>query len=105
MMGECPLLKGQSSLQIGAWCRKFSYTPTRSRVPRRRQVVGVVSEMALDAFFPAMGVKPEAAVLASAVLATSSVVANFFSGMQLEQRRAELALEVGYCCMYKYCII
>lgn len=53
-----------------------------------------VAEMTIDTFLPALGVKPELAVLMSAVLATSSVLINYMSGVQLEQKRAELALEL-----------
>jgi len=53
-----------------------------------------VAELGLDMFFPALGVKPELAILGSALLAVSSVVFNFYSGSALEQRRAELALDV-----------
>lgn len=54
----------------------------------------IVANMSFDTFLPALGFAPEFAVFGSAVLATSSVVMNYFSGMQLEQKRAELALEL-----------
>ena len=69
--------------------RKSSGSRFRGRGP-----CPIKAELGVDAFLPALGVKPEAAVLASALLATSSVVANFFSGVQLEHKRAELAIEM-----------
>lgn len=74
-------------------CRKILQHRSSSRF-RGRGPYLIKAELGVDAFLPALGVKPEAAVLASALLATSSVVANFFSGVQLEQKRAELAIEM-----------
>lgn len=64
-----------------------------SRVGRPKSV-NVRADLAVDAFFPALGIKPEAAVLASALLASSSVVMNFFTSINLEKKRAELAIEM-----------
>lgn len=49
-----------------------------------------------ETFLPAFsGIKPsEAALITSALLAASSVVMNFFSGISLENKKAELAIEL-----------
>jgi len=81
----------------GLACRKILQQRRRSSSSSRFRGRGpcpIKAELGVDAFLPALGVKPEAAVLASALLATSSVVANFFSGVQLEHKRAELAIEM-----------
>lgn len=73
--------------------RRADRAPARKPMPSRATSL-LIADLTFDSFLPALGVKPEAAVFASAVLATSSVVINFFSGVQLEQKRAELALEL-----------
>ena len=62
--------------------------------PARRRRVTPTAMIGFDTFLPALGVNADTAVLASAALATLSVLVNFFSGTALEQKRAELALEV-----------
>ena len=52
--------------------------------------------MSVESFLPALGMKEEMAVLASALFAVVSVVANFFGGVLTEKKRAELQLEVGW---------
>lgn len=52
--------------------------------------------LGLDAFLPALGMRPEAAVLASAGFAVVSVVVNLYGGVITEKKRAELQLEVGW---------
>lgn len=49
-----------------------------------------------ETFLPAFsGIKPsEAALITSALLAASSVVMNFYSGISLENKKAELAIEL-----------
>ena len=75
--------------------RRPSHPPSSPRLPRRRpQVIRVEATFGVDSFFPALNVAPEIAVLASAGLATSSVVINYFSGVQLEKQRGEMALEL-----------
>lgn len=61
---------------------------------RDRGSVVVLAEIGLDTFLPALAMKPEVAVITSAVLATGSVVINFLGGLQLESKRAELQLEL-----------
>jgi hypothetical protein len=80
--------------------RSFAALPTRHPAlppPRRCASAGaglVVADLGFDTFLPALGIKPEAAVLTSAVLATGSVFINLVGGLQLEQKRAELQLEL-----------
>eukprot|EP00887_Chlorella_sp_A99_P002227 scaffold21.g2227.t1 len=50
--------------------------------------------MGVDAFLPALGMKQEIAVLASACFAVVSVVVNFWGGVLTEKKRAELQLEL-----------
>jgi len=67
----------------------------RQRAPRRAQrALSPRAMLGIDSFLPALGVSPEIAVLTSAALAATSVVVNFYSGSALEQKRAELALEL-----------
>lgn len=87
-------------------CRKYALFPLESRcikpsplrrlaprrVERHPRAALTVAEMTFDTFLPALGVTSEKAVIASALLAVSSVIINFFSGIKLEQKRAELAL-------------
>lgn len=72
----------------------FSKRARRCRTRSNSMVVLVLGEVGFDSFLPALGVKPEAAVLASAFLATASVVINFLGGLQLESKRAELQIEL-----------
>ena len=66
-----------------------------SRRDTKRVAVRAVGEvMGFETFLPALGVKPEAAVLMSAFLASGSVMMNFFSGISLEKKKAELAMEL-----------
>ncbi|KAI8101382.1 hypothetical protein M9435_001488 [Picochlorum sp. BPE23] len=71
------------------------------RRPRRAGILSrqtktrlVTANLSLDAFLPALGMNSEIAVLVSALLATTSVAINFFSGMSLESKKAELAIEL-----------
>lgn len=48
---------------------------------------------------PAMGIKPELVVLASAACATVSLAINLFGGVVREQKRAEAQLEVRLASM------
>eukprot|EP00204_Picochlorum_oklahomense_P003417 CAMPEP_0118798134 /NCGR_PEP_ID=MMETSP1161-20130426/564_1 /TAXON_ID=249345 /ORGANISM="Picochlorum oklahomensis, Strain CCMP2329" /LENGTH=110 /DNA_ID=CAMNT_0006725449 /DNA_START=177 /DNA_END=506 /DNA_ORIENTATION=+ len=71
------------------------------RRPRRAGILSrqtktrlVTANLSLDAFLPALGMNSEIAVLMSALLATTSVAINFFSGMSLESKKAELAIEL-----------
>jgi hypothetical protein len=75
-------------------CFSKSGKPVSLSRAKRSIQKAIVADITFDTFLPALGVKPEAAVFASAVLATSSVALNFFSGVQLENKRAELAIEV-----------
>jgi hypothetical protein len=68
--------------------------PPRRPGPTTAAALPPLADLGFDTFLPALGVKPEAAVLASALLASGSVLMNFFSGTALEQKRAELALEL-----------
>lgn len=54
----------------------------------------VVGEMMSFEVLPAMGIKPELVVLASAACATASLAINLFGGVVREQKRAEAQLEV-----------
>jgi hypothetical protein len=62
--------------------------PRRGRAPALR----VAAIMGVDTFLPALGLRPEDAVLTSAALAAGGVIFNLYSGVALEQRRAALAL-------------
>lgn len=81
-----------------------TFTPTTPNILRgserrhrrnmRRSKTTTKCIVGFDTFFPALNVAPELAVLASAGLATGSVVINYFSGVQLERQRGEMALEL-----------
>lgn len=56
--------------------------------------IATVADIAVDTFLPALGMRPEAAVFVSAILASGSVVMNFVGQSSIEQKRAELAMEL-----------
>ena len=90
---RCPA--GLRGVRLESAPRAGSHPRCRRRgAPLARALHLPIADLAFDTFLPALGVRPEAAVLASALLATGSVFVNLFGGMQLEQKRAELAIEL-----------
>ncbi|WPT11712.1 hypothetical protein PSENEW3n2_00005212 [Picochlorum sp. SENEW3] len=79
----------------GGSSRLFLRRPRRVGIPNERVKAQLITaDLGIDMFLPALGMKPEAAVLMSALLATTSVAMNFFSGISLESKKAELAIEL-----------